>query len=213
MSYFLFIFPSGPAQTNTLLLGCLATKEGALIDPGFGAVEPVLKRAKEEGFRIGKILLTHSHWDHIGELALAVEKTKAPVYVHPLDAENVRRPGSDRLPFPLPIQGVEPTHLMKEGEVIEVGELRLEVIHTPGHCRGAVCFWERKENLLISGDTLFRGTMGALHLPTAEPEKMGRSMQKLATLPPETRVIPGHGGETTIGREQPWMERCHDLDR
>jgi glyoxylase-like metal-dependent hydrolase (beta-lactamase superfamily II) len=82
---------------------------------------------------------------------------------------------------------------------MRVGEVEFQVIHTPGHTPGCVCFWFPKEDLLVSGDTLFQGSIGRLDLPTARPKLMWGSLQKLAQLPANTRVIPGHGQETTIG--------------
>ena len=201
----LFKFCYGPIQTNAILFGCPRTKKGAIVDSPLESTEAILAKAKEIDLRIEKILLTHSHWDHIADLSVLKEKTGAPVYVHELDAGNVERPGSDGLGHSS-IQGVAPSHFLTEGQVIEVGDLRIEVIHTPGHSPGCVCFYFRKEGVLISGDTLFSGCMGRVDLPTSHSSSMWDSLHKLAKLPPETRVIPGHGKDTTIGQED-WLYR------
>jgi glyoxylase-like metal-dependent hydrolase (beta-lactamase superfamily II) len=200
----------GPLETNAILLGCSHTKKGAIIDPSQGSAGPLLQKAASLGLSIEKIILTHSHWDHFVDAHFLKLATKAPLYVHELDAKNVEHPGSDGLPLFIPIHPVTPDHLLKEGDVIEVGELRLEVIHTPGHSPGGVCFYLRKEKLLISGDTLFEGTIGRLNLPTGQPDQMWQSLRKLVLLPTETRVIPGHGGETTIGREH-WLAQAEQI--
>lgn len=194
---FLFIFASGPFKTNALLLGCPVTKEGAIIDPAPGSAPLLQREAQKHSFRLTKLLLTHSHWDHIADAHLF----DLPIYVHPLDAANLTHPGSDGLPLFIPIQPAKPTHFLQEGETVSVGHIQLQVLHTPGHCPGAVCFYSQKENVLIAGDTLFKGGIGNLHLPTGQPELMQASLAKLAKLPPQTRVIPGHGPETTIGQE------------
>ena len=156
------------------------------------------------------ILLTHSHWDHLAGLAELKKLVDAPVYVHEADKPNVREPGADQLPLYFAIEGVEPDHLLKEGDVLKVGELTIEVIHTPGHTPGGVCFYLPNQHVLFSGDTLFQGTLGNLSLPTARPALMWSSLKKLAKLPPQTKVYPGHGDSTTIGKEA-WLEDAEEF--
>ena len=169
----------------------------------------MIEQANVKRLYIEKILLTHSHWDHIVDVAALKAATGAKVFVHAEDAENVRNPGADRLRAMLEVQGVEPDELLSDGQVVEVGQLKLEVLHTPGHSPGCVCFYLAEEKLLLSGDTLFRGAFGTLSVPTAEAERMWPSLKRLAKLPLDTRVIPGHGKETTLGREQ-WMTQAKD---
>lgn len=201
---------SGPLETNAILIACEQTKKAVIIDPAYRSALALLHKANSLGLTIEKILLTHSHWDHIADLHLLVEKTKASVYVHHLDAANVEVPGSDGIPMMIEIQGIKPDHLIENGDMIEVGALRCEVIHSPGHSRGSVCFYFREKNLLISGDTLFAGTIGTLALPTAEPAKMWDSLRVLAKLPPETWVVPGHGPDTVLSRES-WLNRAEEI--
>jgi hydroxyacylglutathione hydrolase len=198
---FLFRLSCPPYGTNAILIACEETKRAAVIDPASGSAPVLYNKAQEKGFSIEKILLTHSHWDHIADLAELKKLTGAPIYVHRLDAGNVKNPGSDLVPGLLKVTATEPDVLMEDGEVIHVGHLRIEVIHTPGHARGAVCFYLPEQRTLFSGDTLFRGGIGILSLATSEPEKMAPSLRRLSELPSDTRVVPGHGGETTIGRE------------
>ncbi len=198
---FIYKKPFGPFATNTILIGCEKTKKAAVIDPAQMSTDTMLLKAEEAGLQIEKILLTHSHWDHFADAFKLKEKTGAALFVHSLDAKNLTDPGSDKLPTFIPIHPVDWDHLIKDGDTIELGEIFLKVIHTPGHCPGSVCYYIRQENLLISGDTLFQGGIGNLSLPTAEPEKMNDSLERLNKLPPETRVIPGHGEDTTIGEE------------
>jgi len=199
------IFPSGPVQTNTLLLICETTKEAAVVDPALGAGELVIDYAKRHGLKGKKILLTHSHWDHIADLKLVATSWRAEIYVHPEDAGNVEDPGSDGLSSPIAIEGVVPTHRICEGDQITVGKTTWEVIETPGHTPGGICFYDAKAGVLLSGDTLFQHSYGRLDLPTSTPTAMIGSLEKLAKLPPETIVYPGHGPKTTIGEEE-WMK-------
>ena len=191
-----------PLQTNTILIGCSRTKKAAVVDPALQSTATILKEAKNLDLTIEKILLTHSHWDHFADAFELQQHTSAPLFVHALDAENVRSPGVDGLPLFIPIHPAAPEHFFTDGDLIAVGHLELRVIHTPGHSPGGVCFYLEKEHLLLSGDTLFQGGIGNLCLPTADEEEMWQSLQKLAMLPKDTRVIPGHGGETTIGKEE-----------
>jgi hydroxyacylglutathione hydrolase len=196
---FLFKFPCGPLETNAILFG--AEGRGAAIDPSLGSSVKIIAQAKQSGLQIEKILLTHSHWDHIADVQALKEKTGASLYVHKLDAKNVEEPGSDGLPLYFPIAPAKPDHLLSGGEIIAVGLLQLETIHTPGHSPGGVCFYLASHGILFAGDTLFCGGMGRLDLPTGNAQSMRASLRKLAALPPKTRVISGHGPETEIGKE------------
>ena len=206
---FLFKFPFGPLETNALLVGSSERKVAVAIDPSLGSCGAILAKASELGVKIEKIFLTHSHWDHFADAHALKEETEAPLYVHPLDAKNIEHPGSDGIPLFFPVHPVSADHFLNEGETIVLGDLHFEVIHSPGHSPGSVCFYLRAQKLLISGDTLFRGSMGNLQLPTAQANQMWLSLGKLAALPPETRVIPGHGPETTIGQEN-WLARAKE---
>lgn len=207
----IFKFPSGPLATNAILFGCSQTKKAAVIDPALGSCAAVLEKANEMGMEIEKILLTHSHWDHFADAHVLKKKTGCPVYVHPADSENVERPGTDGIPFMIPVHSLVPDHFLQDGEEVRVGELKMRVIHTPGHSPGGVCFYLEKEKVLFSGDTLFRGSIGNLSLTTSEPQKMWESLRKLAKLPPDTRVIPGHGPDTTIRDEEKWLNRAREI--
>ena len=197
-------FSSGPADTNTYLIGCSRTHKAVLIDTPQGSADWVLAQIKKHSLSIEMILLTHSHWDHTAEASLLKEKLQVPVYVHQEDAGNLEKPGSDRLPLFFPIPPVKPDGFLTDGQLITVGDLQIEVIHTPGHTPGGVCFYLPEQKVLISGDTLFQGTIGNLSFPTARPTLMWASLKRLAALPPDTTVYPGHGDPTTIGEEQ-WI--------
>jgi glyoxylase-like metal-dependent hydrolase (beta-lactamase superfamily II) len=201
---------SGPFQTNAYVISCPATSQAAIIDPAPGSAPAIIDYLTKNHLLASKILLTHSHWDHIADVAPLKNKYKIPVYVHLLDANNVENPGSDGLPCWIDIEGTKPDHYVKVGEKIGVGNITFEVIETPGHTPGGICFYSQEEQLLFSGDTLFKGTIGNLSFPTARPSLMWGSLSKLARLPPDTRVFPGHGEATTIGAEE-WLERAEEF--
>ena len=115
-------------------------------------------------------------------------------------------PGSDGLTAQVPVEGVEPERSLQQDQVIEVGALRFQVIETPGHSPGGVCFYLEEEQILMSGDTLFKGSIGTFLVPTANPDEMWVSLAKLAALPSDTKVYPGHYAITTIGHER-WLSQ------
>jgi glyoxylase-like metal-dependent hydrolase (beta-lactamase superfamily II) len=199
------MFSSGPIETNTYILGCSKTGKACVIDAPQGCLKHIEKVLEKHNLSLSKILFTHSHWDHTAEAFLLKEHFKVPLLIHALDAKNLIEPGSDELPLFFPIQGVKPDLLFEEGDVILVGELELEVIATPGHTPGGVCFYLAKEGVLFSGDTLFKNSMGRVDFPQSNPNNMLKSLKRLAALPPQTKVFPGHGPSTTIGAES-WME-------
>lgn len=202
-------FCSGPAQTNCVLLICSLTHKAAIIDAPQGVAEQLIPRIVSKKISPEALLLTHSHWDHTAEAAFLQKKLNIPLYVHKLDAPNVENPGVDGLPLFIEVPKAKVDHFLEDGQEITIGQLKLKVIHTPGHTLGGVCFYLEEEKTLISGDTLFQGTIGNLSLPTARPEEMWKSLEKLSILPPLTRVIPGHGGETTIGAES-WLRNARE---
>ncbi len=204
------IFTAGPAETHCYLIGCPETREAAVIDAPQGAASLVLKEVEQRQLTVKMILITHSHWDHIADAAKLKKKLNAPLYIHSADQSNLLEPGSDGLPLFFPVEGVKPDKFLKEGDRLYVGRLEIDVIEAPGHTPGGICLWLPKEKVLFSGDTLFQGSIGNLSFPTANPSKMWNSLKKLAKLPPETKVYPGHGAFTTIGAES-WLENAQTI--
>lgn len=203
-------FPSGPLETNAYLLICPKTQQAAIIDPSPGSSKAIINFCNTYNIIPEKILLTHSHWDHIADVTILKKKYKIPVLIHPLDARNLEQPGSDKLPCWVNVDGVIPDSLLNDGDAFTVGSIKVFVIHTPGHSPGGVCFYCPEQKLLLSGDTLFKGTLGSLSLPTAQPERMWESLKKLANLPRDTIVYPGHGESTTIGNEN-WLAKAEEI--
>ncbi len=197
-------FASGPVATNAYVVACESTGKAAIIDPSPGSFESIKRFLEKNNYLPDKILITHSHWDHIADVAVCKREYNIPVWIHPLDAPNLKNPGADGLQIRFPIEGVIPDHFLNEGDTFFIGETEFKVIHTPGHSPGGVCFYSEELKVLISGDTLFRGSFGILSLPTAQPELMWISLSNLWRLPKETIVYPGHGPSTTIGRED-WL--------
>jgi hydroxyacylglutathione hydrolase len=203
-------FVCGSIQNNVILLADEETKEAVVVDPSEGAFATIIPFVEKLDLLLKKILLTHSHWDHIFEACLFKKEKKIPIWIHEEDAPNLEDPGYDKIPFPKKIMGCKADHYVKDHEEFFVGKIHVRVLHTPGHTPGSVCYYLPKEGILLSGDTLFRGCIGTLAAPNASTSSMWKSCKKLSLLPLKTRVIPGHGLETEIGRES-WLSRAEEF--
>ncbi len=195
--------PLGPLQTNCYLLGCLDTNQAAIIDPSWDG-DAAAKLANDEGLTISHILLTHSHFDHIGGLAALKRATDAPIYAHAATLPMLKMGQASAMRWGIEIEEPpEVDHLLIEGDQLQVGELTLEVLFTPGHAPGHLCFYLPAFSILFSGDALFQGSIGRTDLPGGDLEILMRSIfDKLMPLPDETQLLSGHGAATTIGQER-----------
>jgi glyoxylase-like metal-dependent hydrolase (beta-lactamase superfamily II) len=196
----------GELATNCYIIGSETTKEGLIIDPADEA-GVILKAIGELKLKIKYIVLTHGHPDHFGALADLKKATGAQVLVHREDAEILELPPivffGATFPQPPPAD-----QQLEDGNTIELGDLKLKVIHTPGHTPGGICLLA--DSTLFSGDTLFNNGIGRHDLPGGNYEKLMDSLhRRVLTLPEKTVVYPGHGPETTIGEEKrsnPYLE-------
>jgi glyoxylase-like metal-dependent hydrolase (beta-lactamase superfamily II) len=195
--------PVGLLQCNCSIFGDEQTKEAIVIDPGDN-IEEILAVLRQYELRLTTIVITHAHIDHIGGAAKLKEATGAPVLMNTNDQELY-----DHLDVQAAWVGVEPPSRtgidsnLRDGDVLALGPAEFRVLHTPGHTQGSVSVWIPSENKLIAGDTLFRDSIGRTDLPGGDPRQILRSIAgKLLPLPEETIVVPGHGGNTTIGREK-----------
>jgi len=193
----------GPLQCNCSIFGDEESREGLVVDPG-DDVDQVLAVIRRHQLRIKVIVITHAHIDHIGGAQKLKQETGAPVYMNDNDAELKKMLGVQAawLGVPEP-QQVDIDVSIKDGDRVVMGAAELHVLHTPGHTQGSVSLWLPSEGKLVAGDTLFRDSIGRTDLPGGDGRQILRSIHdKLLTLPPETVVIPGHGHNTTIGRER-----------
>jgi hydroxyacylglutathione hydrolase len=204
------VFACGPFETNAYILACSKTNQAVIVDPAPNSFNLIKTHLTENQLIPQKILLTHSHWDHIADVAALKKHYQIPVYVHSLDAPNLEKPGSDSLPCWISIEGVKPDGFLEENEQVNFGDLRFVVMHTPGHSPGSLCLYSKENNVLISGDTLFKGTIGNISFPTSQPDLMWISLKKLAKLPPQTKIYPGHGPTTTIEKET-WLANAQEI--
>lgn len=190
----------GPFVSNCYVVGSESTKEGMIIDPGT-MPDQVLRHVEELGLNIKVIVLTHGHMDHTGALAQVKEATGAEVAIHAADAPFLRGDHPMTRMFGSSESPPAPDRLLKEGDVIDVGELHFRVLHTPGHTPGGICLLE--EGIVFTGDTLFQFSVGRTDFPGGSHEELVNGIRtKLMTLPDSTTVCPGHGPDTTIGVER-----------
>lgn len=175
--------------------------EALCIDPSMGERQ-LLAAIKEEGLQLQAILNTHGHPDHVYGNKAVKEGARARLAVHRADAYRLASPASE-LGFEVPL--CPPDDLLEEGPVGYVADVEITALHTPGHTEGSTCFYLPREGTLFSGDVLFSGNIGRVDLPGGDPAAMERSLARLAALPAETIVYPGHGAPTTIAEELPWL--------
>lgn len=186
----------GPFGTNTYILTCSKTLESVVVDAP-GEASKILARLKKTNPKY--ILITHNHMDHTGALSELKAALKVPVAAHEADAGT--------LPAPTDI-------LLKEGDIVSFGKIRLNVLHTPGHTPGSLSFFT--DNYLISGDTIFPGGPGKTWSPADFKKIIESITSKIFNLPDNTQVYPGHGGSTILRKEKRAFEefssKPHDPD-
>jgi len=204
----------GPMQNFVYVVGSRTTREVVLVDPAWD-IDALSAHLDESGYALKGALVTHYHPDHIGGgfggrkiagLPELLARHPVKIYAHKHEAEGVRK-----------VTGISDSDLVKveSGDKLEVGEIEIEFLHTPGHTPGSQCF--RIRNTLVSGDTLFIQGCGRVDLPGSDPEQMFHSLRKLASLPDDTLLLPGHhyseAPNATMGdtkRQNPYL-RIDDL--
>jgi hydroxyacylglutathione hydrolase len=198
------MFTVGPVQENCYIVRRKDANTGLIVDPGdepeklLGALESL------EIDTVEAILITHTHFDHVGAVAPVAKATKAPVYCPELETA-VLANIMDYVPWPGfgPFESYQADHTVAGGETLQIAGMDLEVIFTPGHSPGHVTYAVRDEPAVFSGDVLFQGSVGRVDLPGGDWPTLLSSIETLANeFPPDTTVYPGHMGVTTLGRER-----------
>jgi hydroxyacylglutathione hydrolase len=200
----------GPVATNAYLVGETGSHTAVVIDPAWDG-ELIVDEARRRGWQIDQIWLTHAHFDHIGGIAGVVKNTQPvpKIALHPADWPLYSAQGGAAL-FGMRIGEIpEPSKRLRHGENLDVGKSTFEVRHCPGHTPGHVAFYCASEKVMFCGDVIFWGSIGRTDLPGGNYEKLIQSIKtQIMTLPNHSRLLSGHGGETTVGverRENPFL--------
>jgi hydroxyacylglutathione hydrolase len=193
----------GPFAANCYIVGSTSTKQGMIIDPGADA-DTIIKTIQQTGLSIFTIVITHAHMDHVGALREVQQKTNARFAIHEAEKGFVFSTPM-RMLTSLGVSPVKsppkPDRLLRDGDLIDLGDLHFEVLYTPGHSSGGICLLGH--GVVFSGDTLFKFGIGRTDFPGMSHERLIKSIgEKLMVLPDETIVYPGHGPPTTIGDER-----------
>ncbi len=195
---------AGPLDTNGYLVIDSETGTCAVVDTPLNSANTYMNLIKEKNLKLKYILLTHSHWDHTGDCSKLAENTNAEVLLNKNDEYRLSEPDKNTI-FQLPFK-LEPyanSINIDHNESINIGNIEFEVLHTPGHTEGSVCFVEHNHKVIFSGDTLFKGNVGRYDLPGGNEHTLYNSLTNiLLTLPDDYKVYSGHGSETTIGFER-----------
>lgn len=193
-------FVVGPLENNCFVIADEDSREGFIIDPG-DEPDRILNYIGDKKITIAYLICTHAHFDHVGTVPDLKAGTGARVVLHRGDLpiyesshEHAELWGFDIDPLP------PPDLFVSDGDSIDVGNLHFRILHTPGHSPGGICIYG--EGIVFTGDTLFAGSVGRTDLPGGDILKLKSSFMRLMSLPVDVKVFPGHGPETTIGRER-----------
>ena len=191
-------------ETNCYIIVDEDTKETIVIDPG-GEIEKIIKTLELLDAKVKYIYLTHCHADHIGEVRKLKEMKGGNILIHKEDYDGLKNPEINLTGFMTEKEIiVEADSRVNNEDVIHIGQLEFEVIHTPGHTKGGSCLYYKKKKMLFAGDTIFKGTWGRTDMPTGNFEDVIKSItNKILVLPDDTIIYPGHGSTTRVVEEEP----------
>lgn len=194
-----------PVETHTYLVIDEPSGEAWAIDAPWKTAADTLARVKELNLQL-RVILTHGHYDHILDVA-AYQLAGIPVALCPAEAPLLELQRTARFGLPMKIPDFRADQELNEGDVLRLGDQEWMVWHVPGHSPGHVILYNAALNTVLGGDLLFQGGFGRVDLPGSDAEQMTASLTRILDLPDETLFYPGHGPETTLGAERPWLEK------
>lgn len=190
----------GPLGCNCYIIADERTRETLLVDPG-DEPDRIIDFVHENSLNVKFIVFTHAHFDHVGAVSDIKQKTGAPIIIHHDEQEIYRGTREQAASWGFELgEFPKPDMLVSEGDILEIGDLKFKIIHTPGHSPGSICLLGK--DILITGDTIFAGSVGRTDLHGGDMLQLKNSFKRLMSLSEEIKILPGHGPETTLGREK-----------
>jgi glyoxylase-like metal-dependent hydrolase (beta-lactamase superfamily II) len=196
-------FASGPIATNAFLVIDDDTNDAVIFDAPPDSLAVLTTAVRDEQAQVKLLVITHHHWDHIGDGAALAKVLKVPVAAHPASLPFLESPTGG----PVSITPIHVDRLLSDGDAVEIGSLTFQVLHTPGHAPGEITLYTAGNSAMFGGDTLFPNGYGRTDITGASEEETLVTLRRLLDLPDDVTVYPGHGLPTTIGTERRWMER------
>lgn len=200
---------AGPIETNTFLVIDHDAGEALIFDAPPDVEIELDGEIVEHGVRPVALVITHTHWDHIGDVAAVADRYAVPVLVHELERARLERPSGG----PIEIAPAKVDRTLTDGDEVALGSHRFVVMHTPGHSPGQISLFSEADGLMFGGDTLFPNGYGRVDIPGASEDETIATIRRLLSLPDDITVYTGHGLPTTIGKERHWMEHVDRTGR
>ena len=195
----------GIAATNAFLIADEAAKQAVIFDAPNDTAGGLVHKARNAGWDIIGLWLTHGHFDHMADHRVVTDAfPDAKVLIHPADELKIQRPDLQQRLFMLPFT-IEPRSAdshVTDAQKLRIGSLEVEVLHTPGHSSGHVCYYIASEKVLVGGDLIIGGSIGRTDLPDSDHAQMLASVRRIMSLPGDTRLLPGHGDISTLDQER-----------
>lgn len=202
MTLRIYQLPAGPLPTNAYLVVDTVSGDAMLVDTPPDVAHLAVHAADEAGANVLQIVITHGHWDHITGAAEMLKHWNVPVIGHELVRDRLEHPAATT---PVPMTPVTLTQTVDEGDEITIGAHTFKIFHMPGHDVAHITLYSAVDGVLLGGDVLFPDGHGRTDLPGSDQQVMNQTLKRFLDLPAETRVLPGHGDETTVGRESRWI--------